>query len=89
MAILILGAAGGIRGALARRLARQGVRLVLGGRDAARARRHQALEASTALHALGRVGEPEDVASAIGWQSSVTGQVLGVDGLIATVRSRA
>jgi NAD(P)-dependent dehydrogenase (short-subunit alcohol dehydrogenase family) len=52
-----------------------------------------ALKASTALHALGRIGEPEDVASAIAWlldpaQSWVTGQVLGVDGGLATLRSR-
>lgn len=52
-----------------------------------------ALEASTALHALGRIGEPEDVASAIAWlldpaQSWVTGQVIGVDGGLATLRSR-
>ena len=47
-----------------------------------------ALKASTAMHALGRVGEPEDVASAISWlldpaQSWVTGQVIGVDGGLA------
>jgi NAD(P)-dependent dehydrogenase (short-subunit alcohol dehydrogenase family) len=53
-----------------------------------------ALKASTALHALGRVGEPEEVASAIAWlldpaQSWVTGQVIGVDGGLATLRSRA
>jgi len=52
-----------------------------------------ALKASTAMHALGRVGEPEDVASAIAWlldpaQSWVTGQVVGVDGGLATLRSR-
>jgi NAD(P)-dependent dehydrogenase (short-subunit alcohol dehydrogenase family) len=52
-----------------------------------------ALKASTALHALGRVGEPEDVASAIAWlldpaQSWVTGQVIGIDGGLATLRSR-
>jgi hypothetical protein len=40
---------------------------------------------STAMHALGRVGEPEDVATAIAWlldpaPSWVTGQVIGVDG---------
>ncbi len=52
-----------------------------------------ALKASTALHALGRVGEPEEVAEAIAWlldpgQSWITGQVLGVDGGLASVRSR-
>jgi len=41
----------------------------------------------------GRIGEPEDVASAIAWlldpaQSWVTGQVIGVDGGLATIRSR-
>lgn len=51
------------------------------------------LKASTALHALGRIGEPDEVASAIEWlldpaQRWVTGQVLGVDGGLATVRSR-
>jgi NAD(P)-dependent dehydrogenase (short-subunit alcohol dehydrogenase family) len=52
-----------------------------------------ALKASTALHALRRIGEPEEVAGAIAWlldpaQSWITGQVLGVDGGLATVRSR-
>ncbi len=52
-----------------------------------------ALKASTALHALGRVGEPDEVAAAIAWlldpgQSWITGQVLGVDGGLASVRSR-
>jgi NAD(P)-dependent dehydrogenase (short-subunit alcohol dehydrogenase family) len=51
------------------------------------------LKASTSLHALGRVGEPEEVAAAIEWllspsQGWVTGQVLGVDGGLGTVRSR-
>lgn len=52
-----------------------------------------ALKASTAMHALGRIGEPDDVASAIEWlldrnQSWVTGQTLGVDGGLASIRSR-
>jgi len=52
-----------------------------------------AREASEAMHALGRLGTPGDVASAIGWlldpsNSWVTGQVLGVDGGLATVRPR-
>lgn len=51
-------------------------------------------EASRAMHPLGRLGEPGDVASAIVWlldasQSWVTGQVIGVDGGISTVRPRA
>jgi 3-oxoacyl-[acyl-carrier protein] reductase len=51
-------------------------------------------EASRAMHPLGRLGEPDDVASAIVWlldpsQSWVTGQVIGVDGGISTVRPRA
>jgi len=42
----------------------------------------------------GRLGEPEDVASATAWlldssQSLVAGQVIGVDGGIATARRRA
>jgi len=51
------------------------------------------LKASSAMHALRRIGEPEDVAAAIDWllspeQSWVTGQVLGVDGGLAAVRPR-
>jgi NAD(P)-dependent dehydrogenase (short-subunit alcohol dehydrogenase family) len=46
---------------------------------------------STSMHALGRLGNPDDVARAIVWlldsdQSWVTGQTLGVDGGLATVR---
>jgi NAD(P)-dependent dehydrogenase (short-subunit alcohol dehydrogenase family) len=49
--------------------------------------------ASLSLHPLGRLGEPEDVASAIQWllapaQSWITGQVLGVDGGLSTLRRR-
>ncbi|MBN8589061.1 MAG: SDR family oxidoreductase [Rhodothermia bacterium] len=50
-------------------------------------------KSSAVLHALGRIGEPDDVAKAIvflldndqsGW---ITGQVLGVDGGLSVVRS--
>ena len=51
-----------------------------------------ALKASLAMHALGRAGKPEHVASAIAWlldaeNDWVTGQVIGVDGGLGTVRS--
>jgi NAD(P)-dependent dehydrogenase (short-subunit alcohol dehydrogenase family) len=49
---------------------------------------------SAALHPLGRIGEPEDVASAITWlldaeQKWVTGQVIGVDGGLGAVQARS
>ena len=49
--------------------------------------------ASAALHPLGRIGEPGDVASAIAWllsaeQSWITGQVIGIDGGLGRVQSR-
>lgn len=52
-----------------------------------------ALRASVAMHALGRIGEPDEVASAIAWfldpsNGWVTGQVLGVDGGLGTLRGR-
>jgi len=52
-----------------------------------------ALQASQAMHALGRVGQPEDVAACMAWllgaeASWVTGQVYGVDGGLGTVRSK-
>ncbi|MBY0376047.1 MAG: SDR family oxidoreductase [Bryobacteraceae bacterium] len=52
-----------------------------------------ALKASTAMHALGRIGQPQDVASAIAWfldpeNTWVTGQILGVDGGLGSVRPR-
>lgn len=48
------------------------------------------LQASIAMHPLGRIGEPGDVAAAMAWlldphQTWITGQVLGVDGGLATV----
>ncbi len=53
----------------------------------------QAVKASVGMHALGRIGSPDDVASAIEWflapeQSWVTGQVLGVDGGLGSVRAQ-
>ena len=50
-------------------------------------------KASLAMHPLGRLGEPGDVARAIAWlldpeQSWVTGQVLGVDGGLGSIRSQ-
>jgi len=51
------------------------------------------LKASQAMHALGRIGSPGDVASAIAWlidpaNSWITGQVIGVDGGLGTIRPR-
>ncbi len=49
---------------------------------------------SAAMHALGRIGQPGDVAEAIDWlldgarSSWVTGQVIGVDGGLGTLRPR-
>lgn len=52
-----------------------------------------ALEASRGMHALGRIGTPDDIASAIAWliepsSAWITGQVIGVDGGLSTVRPR-
>ena len=52
------------------------------------------LKISTEMHALGRIGKTEDIASAISWladesQSWVTGQVIAVDGGLSTVVPRA
>lgn len=56
-------------------------------------RNEMSLKASAALHPLGRIGEPEEVASAIAWflaaeNSWVTGQVLAVDGGLSAVQAR-
>jgi NAD(P)-dependent dehydrogenase (short-subunit alcohol dehydrogenase family) len=52
----------------------------------------RALQTSTALHALGRIGRPEDVAKAIDWLLDpstdwVTGQIVGIDGGLSSVRA--
>ncbi|MFQ3591898.1 MAG: SDR family oxidoreductase [Gemmataceae bacterium] len=52
-----------------------------------------ALKMSTAMHPLGRIGEPSDIAAALEWflhpsQSWVTGQILGVDGGLADIKMR-
>jgi NAD(P)-dependent dehydrogenase (short-subunit alcohol dehydrogenase family) len=49
--------------------------------------------ASLALHALGELGKPSDIAPTIAWllgpdSAWVTGQVFGIDGGLSTVRAR-
>ncbi len=49
--------------------------------------------ASIAMHAIGRLGLPRDIASVMAWLLNprndwVTGQVLGIDGGLSTVRTR-
>jgi NAD(P)-dependent dehydrogenase (short-subunit alcohol dehydrogenase family) len=51
------------------------------------------LRASTAMHPLGRIGEPGDVGAVLAWlldrtTTWVTGQVIGVDGGLSSVRGR-
>ncbi|MEM8758322.1 MAG: SDR family oxidoreductase [Planctomycetota bacterium] len=51
------------------------------------------LKASTSMHPLGRIGEPADIARAIAFlldpaASWMTGQVIGVDGGLARIKSR-
>lgn len=51
------------------------------------------LKASTAMHPLGRIGEPADVGTALAWlldpaTSWVTGQVLSIDGGMSCVKPR-
>lgn len=53
----------------------------------------EAKQASAAMHPVGRIGQPEDVASMIAWlldpcQSWVTGQIFGVDGGMSTLKSK-
>ena len=55
--------------------------------------RESSLNASAALHPLGRIGQPGEVASAIAWllhpeQSWVTGQIIAVDGGLSSVQAR-
>lgn len=52
-----------------------------------------ALKASTAMHPLGRIGEPDDVAAAIAWlldpkTTWVTGQMISIDGGMSTIRGK-
>ncbi len=51
------------------------------------------LKASTAMHPLGRIGEPADVGAALAWlldpaTSWVTGQILSIDGGLSCVKPR-
>lgn len=50
-------------------------------------------KASAAMHPLGRIGSPDEVASALCWlldreQAWVTGQVIGIDGGLGRVQAR-
>lgn len=52
-----------------------------------------ALKASESMHALGRIGEPDEVARALAWlldrdQEWVTGQTIGIDGGLGTLFSK-
>lgn len=52
-----------------------------------------ALKVSESMHALGRIAEPDEVASMIDWllqptQRFITGQTLGIDGGLGTLRAR-
>ena len=56
-------------------------------------RNQVSLDAAAAMHPMGRIGEPQSVASAIRWlldpaQHWVTGQVIGVDGGLSRVRNK-
>lgn len=52
-----------------------------------------ALKASQSMHAMGKIGDPEDVAKAMSWlldkgQVWVTGQTIGIDGGLGTLFSK-
>jgi len=52
-----------------------------------------ALKVSTAMHPLGRIGEPDDIAAAIAWlldpkSSWITGQMISIDGGMSTIRGK-
>ena len=52
-----------------------------------------AMKTSTAMHPLGRIGEPDDIATPISWlldprTSWVTGQMISVDGGMSVVRGK-
>lgn len=54
--------------------------------------RPRSADASKALHPLGRLGKPEDIASLVGWlvdpsNNWITGQVVGVDGGLAGLKT--
>ncbi len=90
----------GLARAAAATYARHGIRinvvspgLVRTPQAASLLRSDAAEEASAKMHALGRVGEPEDIAPAVAWlldpeTTWVTGEVVAVDGGFRNVRSR-
>lgn len=56
-------------------------------------RNDRAREASGAMHPLGRIGNPEEIARAVGWlldpdQSWITGQVVRLDGGLSALSGR-
>ena len=104
-AFVVLGATGGIGSVLCRRLAADsfgridgmvnlvGSMLLKPGLTEALTSSEVARKVSESMHALGRLGEPLDIADAIAWLLDgragwVTGQVFGIDGGLATVRPR-